>query len=136
MSRWTDDTPSDSSQLIRKILNLRLFDADADPLPAETSILPSSGLPSSTMPSVSPEAGVAEGSVSTPVKERSRAWKRSVMDIDGEVLCGVFPALASRPGSRAKLTFTLLAGISSETVSQFTLMARTEKGSKPGQSPI
>ncbi|KAG7530734.1 hypothetical protein FFLO_04842 [Filobasidium floriforme] len=97
-----DDTPSDSSQLIRKILNLRLFDADAEPLPAETSTLPDSA-PSSIMPTVSPETGVAEGSVSTPVKERSRAWKRSVMDIDGEVLC----------------------------VSQFTLMARTEKGSKP-----
>jgi D-Tyr-tRNAtyr deacylase len=79
---------------------------------------------------------VAEGSVSTPVKERSRAWKRSVMDIDGEVLCGMFPALVSYPDSRAKLTFNLLAGILLETVSQFTLMARTEKGSKPGQSPI
>lgn len=133
MSRWTDDTPSDSSQLIRKILNLRLFDADAEPLPSETSTLPSSGLSSSIMPTVSPEAGVTEGSVSTPVKERSRAWKRSVMDIDGEVLCGKFPALDSYPDSRAKLTFTLLAGILLETVSQFTLMARTEKGSKPGQ---
>jgi D-Tyr-tRNAtyr deacylase len=122
--------------LIRKILNLRLFDADAETLPAETSILQGSAPSSSTMPSVSLETGVAEGSVSTPVKERSRAWKRSVMDIDGEVLCGKFPALVSCSDSRAKLTFTLLAGISSETVSQFTLMARTEKGSKPGQSPI
>lgn len=136
MSQRTDDTSSDSSQLIRKILNLRLFDADAESLPSETSTLQGSSPSSSILPSVSPEAGVAEGSVSTPVKERSRAWKRSVMDIDGEVLCGKFSALVSCSQFPSEADLALMTGLVLETVSQFTLMARTEKGSKPGQSPI
>ena len=42
-------------------------------------------------------------------------WKRSVKDIDGEILCGVLP-------------FSQLAH---QVVSQFTLHAVTAKGAKP-----
>lgn len=46
----TDDTPSDSAYLVKKILNLRLF-AESD-------------------------------------EDGSAMWKKSVMDVDGGVLCG------------------------------------------------
>jgi D-aminoacyl-tRNA deacylase len=48
-------------------------------------------------------------------------WKRSVQDIDGEVLCGMLP-------SHYKTNMHYLMPLS---VSQFTLLASTKKGNKP-----
>ncbi|GHJ84262.1 hypothetical protein NliqN6_0664 [Naganishia liquefaciens] len=75
-----DDTAKDREYIVRKILSMRLFDAPALTAPTEST------------------AGdeVRE-------KQKALAWRASIKDIDGEVLC----------------------------VSQFTLMANVEKGSKP-----
>lgn len=49
-------------------------------------------------------------------------WKKSVVDIEGDVLCGMY----NRPFPRSSLSIDAL-----RTVSQFTLFASTDKGTKP-----
>jgi hypothetical protein len=56
--------------LIKKILGLRLFDAPA--VDVDAGVGENAG-----------EAVDAEGS-----KSRSQSWKKNVMDIGGEILCG------------------------------------------------
>jgi len=66
------DTPRDSEVLIKKILGLRLFDA-----------------PVLDGPDKAGEAAEAEGS-----KSRSQSWKKNIVDVEGEILCGeyIFPS--------------------------------------------
>lgn len=106
MASWillaSDDTPEDTRTLIKKILNLRLF--DDDPVVTDEGI------------------------------QTAKSWRQSVKDIDAEVLCGMFKHFVfTRRLMVCGFMFMLLPRL---VVSQFTLMARTDKGSKPGKSAV
>jgi hypothetical protein len=60
-----EDTAKDREYIVRKILSTRLFDGPAPPTPTETA----------------EEDGLKE-------RQKSLAWRASVKDIEGEVLCG------------------------------------------------
>jgi hypothetical protein len=73
-----DDTLTDSTLLVKKILGLRLFDSVDE--------------------NQEGGAGGAGEAVQAGGNEyRSKAWKRNVMDIDGEILCGQY-----KPPSRRR----------------------------------
>lgn len=55
-------------------------------------------------------------------------WKKSIQEIDGEVLCGTFPFNESNQHACTR-RHTMLTRV--RTVSQFTLLATTKKGNKP-----
>lgn len=105
----TDDTPKDREYIVRKILSIRLFDAPA----------------SVTAPDVTEGDELKE-------RQKSSAWRASVKDIQGEVLCGMCPQSMIRwTPECCSLIRPILTR--QRTVSQFTLMAKVEKGSKPGE---
>ncbi|KAJ9105369.1 hypothetical protein QFC21_001738 [Naganishia friedmannii] len=72
----TDDTPKDREYIVRKILSIRLFDAPAP-------------------------IAVSEAADGDELKERQKAsaWRASVKDIGGEVLCDFHGAMTTLPSS-------------------------------------
>ncbi|EJU00698.1 hypothetical protein DACRYDRAFT_108765 [Dacryopinax primogenitus] len=105
-----DDTPSDSEYLVKKILGLKLFD----------------GLPHLSESS-SVEAGQEE--TEDPEGAGGRMWKRSVVDIEGDILCG--PSLPIQFSSSPTSPNWCSSPTDTHPVSQFTLLASTTKGYKP-----
>lgn len=98
----TEDTVSEILPLANKILNTKLWNEGQE---AAQILVPSQYEPENpSAPSTSPADGSAEGADSRAEQVwGGKPWKRSVVELGGEVLC----------------------------VSQFTLFARTVKGTKP-----
>lgn len=65
-----EDTAKDREYIVRKILSTRLFDGPAPTTPTETA----------------EEDGQLDG---LKERQKSLAWRASVKDIGGEVLCGM-----------------------------------------------
>lgn len=99
-----EDTAKDREYIVRKILSTRLFDGPS-PTAAATDIAEDDALKE---------------------RQKSLAWRASVKDIEGEVLCGAYFFAQWRHLGYAEF-------LVSHIVSQFTLMAKVEKGSKPGK---
>ncbi|KAF9128808.1 D-tyrosyl-tRNA(Tyr) deacylase [Mortierella sp. GBA39] len=92
-----DDTPADLDFMVKKLLSVRVFDSNQHALlsPGTTMIRP---------PREQRERTQANEEVETvEVEEPAKMWAKSVVDIEGEILC----------------------------VSQFTLYGSVIKGSKP-----
>lgn len=99
-----EDTAKDREYIVRKILSTRLFDGSS-PSVAATDVAEDDALKD---------------------RQKSLAWRASVKDIEGEVLCGAYLFAQWRHLRYAEFLL-------SHIVSQFTLMAKVEKGSKPGK---
>ncbi|KAF9541811.1 D-tyrosyl-tRNA(Tyr) deacylase [Mortierella hygrophila] len=92
-----DDTPADLDFMVKKLLSVRVFDSNQHALlsPGTTMIRP---------PREQKETMQAnEGVEAVEIEEPAKMWAKSVVDIEGEILC----------------------------VSQFTLYGSVIKGSKP-----
>ncbi|KAF9120416.1 D-tyrosyl-tRNA(Tyr) deacylase [Mortierella sp. 14UC] len=93
-----DDTPADLDYMVKKLLSVRVFDSNQHAIrtPAVTMTRP----PREQGQEQQQESGIQE---QEQEQEPARIWAKSVVDIEGEILC----------------------------VSQFTLYGQVLKGSKP-----